>query len=275
MMCAWDDFLKILPSWISVELTKLDCTYLEELRLRRFAPPELSFGHSSRWLSRTVSGEDLDFVINTSSRYSPWAAATMGQGYLTSRGGHRIGLCGEAVISGGNMTGIRSITGLCIRAARDYPGIGSKIAKLEGSILILGPPGSGKTTLLRDTLRQIADTETVSVADERGEIFPVHFQRGKRMDVMTGCPKAAGIEMLLRTMGPQTIGVDEITSREDCDALIRAGWCGVRLVATAHAASVFDLKHRPVYSALAETGLFDHIVVLRRDKTWREEALTP
>ena len=79
--------------------------------------------------------------------------------------------------------------------------------------------------------------------------------------------------MLLRCMGPQTIGVDEITSEEDCESLIRAGWCGIRLIATAHAASVEDLRHRPVYRKLWESGLFHQAVVLRRDKTWITERM--
>jgi len=90
------------------------------------------------------------------------------------------------------------------------------------------------------------------------------------MDVLSGCGKAEGIEMLLRTMGPACIGVDEITSEEDTRAMVRAGWCGVRLIATAHAASVEDLYTRTVYSPLTQRKLFDHILVLNRDKTWKE-----
>ena len=93
------------------------------------------------------------------------------------------------------------------------------------------------------------------------------------MDVITGCGKPEGIEMALRTMGPDCITVDEITSDDDCAAMVRAGWCGVRLLASAHATSVFDLKKRPVYKPLMDCGLFDHILVLDRDKSWREERL--
>ena len=194
----------------------------------------------------------------------------MAEGYLTAPGGHRIGFCGDAVIRNGKMETIRKIHSLCVRVARDFCGISGHAASLDGSILLLGPPGSGKTTLLRDLLRRISQSDTVAVVDQRGEIFPEGITRGKRMDVISGCSKAEGIEMLLRTMGPSCIGVDEITSQEDTQALVRAGWCGVRLIATAHAASVEDLHTRTVYKPLVQTNLFDHILLLNRSKIWKE-----
>lgn len=270
MMCEWTKLLAILPGWLAPEVDKHGKQELEELRLRLGQVPELKMGSRSLWLDRIVSLDDLNYVINTASKYSPWTAATMAEGYLTASGGHRIGICGEAVIRSGRMETVRKIHSLCIRVARDFPGISGAAAAYEGSILLLGPPGSGKTTLLRDLLRRIAQSETVAVVDQRGEIFPEGIMRGKRMDVLWGCGKAEGIEILLRTMGPDCIGVDEITSQEDTQALIRAGWCGVRLIATAHAASVEDLYTRSVYKPLVQTSLFDHILVLNRNKTWKE-----
>ena len=96
---------------------------------------------------------------------------------------------------------------------------------------------------------------------------------GPHTDVLDACPKALGIPMLLRAMNPQIIAVDEITAAMDCDALLQAGWCGVRLLATAHASSLRDLNSRPLYRPLLESKLFDHFIVLRRDKTWREERM--
>lgn len=273
MMCAWKPLLGILPDWLASETDKYGKKELQELRLRLGQPPELVMGSRSLWLDRIVSRDDLNFIVNTASRYSPWAAGTASMGYLTAPGGHRIGLCGDVVMKKGTMDGIRQIGSLCIRVARDFDGIAGNAGHLKGSVLLLGPPGSGKTTLLRDISRRIAQQETVCVVDERGEIFPEGIARGKRMDVLTGCTKEEGIHILLRTMGPECIAVDEITSERDCDALIRAGWCGVRLLATAHAATVSDLHQRPVYKALVSSKLFDHILVLGRDKSWREERL--
>lgn len=272
MKCAWKELLSILPPWLAAEVERRDM--LQELRLRLDSPPELVFPEESQWLRRAVSRADLLFCVNTASRYSPWASQTMASGYLTAPGGHRIGLCGETVVNRGVMTGFREITSLCIRVARDFPGIGENAAGLSGSILLIGPPGSGKTTLLRDIVRTISQRETVAVVDEREELFPVEFrQSAKRMDVLTGCAKAEGIEIALRCMGPSSLAVDEITAEADCDALLRAGWCGVRLLATAHAASLQDLYRRAVYRPLVKAQLFSHVLVLHRDKSWREERM--
>lgn len=270
MMCEWTKLLGILPGWLATEVDKYGKKDLQELRLRIGQVPELNMGDRSLWLDRLVCQDDLNFVFNTSSKYSPWTAVTMAQGYVTAQGGHRIGICGETVVKNGRMETIRKITSLCIRVARDFHGISGDAATFSGSILLLGPPGSGKTTLLRDLLRRISQNVTVAVVDQRNEIFPEGITRGKRMDVLSGCSKADGIEMLLRTMGPSCIGVDEITSEEDTAAMIRAGWCGVRLIATAHASCMEDLLTRSVYRPITEVKLFDHILVLSRNKTWKE-----
>lgn len=274
MKCAWKELMAILPAWVGAEADRLGRDTLQEIRLRLGKPPELMLANGSVWLKQRVTQADIDFCVNTASRYSPWASQSIAEGYLTSRGGHRIGLCGAAVMQGGNMSGLREIRSLNIRVARDFPGIGAAAAKLKGSILLIGPPGSGKTTLLRDLLRIISVEETVSVVDERGELFPDTLSDcGKRLDILTGCPKTEGIDTVLRTMGPDCIGVDEITRESDCDALLCAGWCGVRLIATAHAASIGDLRQRAVYRPLIERKLFEHVLVLSRDKTWRRERI--
>lgn len=270
MMCAWQELLKILPPWLKNEVDQSDHERLCEIRLRIALPTELRFGSHSKFINRSATKDDLNFVVNTASRYSPWASASINQGYLTYAGGHRIGVCGEVVLKDGHPAGFRVISGVCIRVCHDYRGIGKKAAQLPGSVLILGPPGSGKTTLLRDILRCVAEREPVAVVDERGEIFPDHFQRGRMMDVLTGCPKQEGVDMVLRTMSPGIIAVDEITSEGDCEALIRAGWCGVRIFATAHAYSEGDLRKRPIYRRLFQCGLFDRLLILDRNRNWRE-----
>lgn len=273
MKCAWKELLNILPPWMRPEVDALGKDKLQELRLRLYAPPELVLVRNSRWLERNVCMEDLTFCIHAASQYSPWAASTASMGYLSAPGGHRIGMCGEAVIQNGSMTGIRNPSSLCIRIARDFSGISDGIP-LNRSLLILGAPGWGKTTLLRVLIRRRGEEGCqTAVVDERGELFPLGFPRGKRVDILTGCPKAQGIPALLRTMGPGCIAVDEITEIADCSAIMQAQGCGVQLLATAHASSLKDFFQRPVYRALAENKVFHTAVILRSDKSWYLERM--
>lgn len=271
MMCAWKSLLGILPQWLRPEVDAIGYREMEELRLRINAPPEIRKSRGSLFLKRNVCREDLHFVINQASHFSPWASDSVSQGYLTAPGGHRIGICGEAVCKNGVISGIREVSSLCIRVAKDYAGIGTSVREAKGSVLVLGAPGWGKTTLLRDMIRILSETDTVAVVDQRGELFPEGFLRGKRTDILTGTGKAEGIEMVLRAMGPRWIAVDEITAKGDCDALIRGLYCGVRLIATAHAASVEDFRNRSVYRPLLESNVFQTVFLLRPDKTYTME----
>lgn len=280
MKCAWNELLSILPTRMRVEVDKHGKDTLQELRLRLGHTPQMVTSQKNLWLEGTVTEQEIGFVVNTASRYSPWAAASAAKGYITSRGGHRIGLCGQAVIQENTMKGIRCPTSVCIRIARDYPGIAERATQITGNILILGPPGSGKTTLLRDLVRQKSQSEqgSVVVVDERGELFPVSsngycFDTGRCTDVLTDCSKTVGIEIALRTMGPTWIAMDEITAAQDCHAMTQAAWCGVYLIATAHASSVSDLRARAIYRPILECGLFDTALVMRRDKSWRKEQI--
>lgn len=276
MNCAWKELLSILPLWCRAEVDLLGRDTLQELRLRLGLVPELIRSNGSVRLKRAVTADDLSYIVNTASRYSPWAAATVAQGYITAPGGHRIGLCGQAVVQDGRMTGIRQISALCIRVARDFPGIAQKLQYLSGSALIIGPPGSGKTTLLRDLIRLKSDTQkgSIAVVDERGELFPAGCATGFRTDILTGCPKDQAIDRLLRAMSPAVIAMDEVTSEDDCAALRKAFWCGVDLLATAHASGKADLLARPVYQPLIKSGIFDSLVILQRDKSFKAERMS-
>ena len=274
MRCVWDSFLHLIPVRLRAEVNKHGDLGIQELRLRLGRPPELIKFNKSIWMKENVTYDDLDFVINMASAYSPWQAATARYGYITAEGGHRIGICGEFASDSEVHSGFSRVTSVCIRLARDYQGIGCEISKLDGSTLIIGPPGCGKTTLLRDIVREKSESGTeVVVVDERNEIFPQSkkqfcFYPGKKTDVLSRCSKRDGIEMAVRTLTPSVVAVDEITAEDDCDALIRAGRCGIDLLATAHARNRQDLLRRNIYKPHISLGIFQYLVVLNPDKTW-------
>lgn len=273
MMCAWKELIGILPHGLRPEVDRLGKETLQELRLRVNGQPELVLTIGRRQLSGKLTQEDIDFVVNAASRYSPWACETLRHGFLTAPGGHRIGVCGEVIFRKGEIEGIRKAKSLCIRVARDFPGISGNLGELTGNILILGPPGSGKTTLLRDLIRNLSRQSHVCVVDERQELFPEGFIRGGVVDVLSGCDKAAGMEMLLKTMGPEVIAVDEITSEGDCFGILRAANCGIRLLATAHAGTLADFESRDIYKPLRHRHLFDNLVLLNRNQTYTVERM--
>ena len=271
---SWRFLLEILPSWMREPVDRLGRDNLSQLRLRLGQPPRLEFSQGSWLLTQSVTAGDLDHCINAASRYSPWSQDSARQGYLRVEGGHRIGVCGRTVVKNGQVTGFQAVTSLCIRVARDIEGLVGPECADWGSILILGAPGWGKTTLLRDLARRIAEQETVSVVDERGELFPEGFEIGQHMDILTGVPKPQGVEMVLKTMGPAYIAVDEITSEADSLVMLQAANCGVHLLATVHGSGLSDLGQRPMYRRLLEAGVFRQILVLSRDQSYRRERVT-
>lgn len=278
MICAWQEFIKLLPVSLRHPVDKSYRDELIELRLRVGRKPELVLPRGSVWIEKETVKQDIQFIVNAVSQYSPWAAASMANGFLTAPGGHRIGFCGDVVTQNGMITGFREVSSLCMRVARSFPGIAGD--GVYGSALIIGRPGSGKTTLLRDLIRRQSEkgSGSICVVDERCELFPMvrglHcFDPGPKTDILSSCAKANGVLMVLRTMCPQYIAVDEITEEADCEALLNAGWCGVNLLATAHAADRNDLLQRPVYRLITANHIFDTLVIMQADKSWRAERM--
>lgn len=273
MSCAWRELLSILPDRLRQDVDRLGRDNLTELRLRIGRPAEMVLMDKICSVGARITGSELEHLVNIVTQYSPWAAATVSQGYLSASGGHRIGLCGDVVMMDGHVTGIRSVTSLCIRVARDLPGVAASSGEIKGSTIVIGAPGWGKTTLLRDLARMVAKDRTVCVIDERGELFPQDIRRGHRMDVLTGASKEDGILMALRCMGPEYIALDEITAAEDAHAVLQAHGSGVKLLATAHAGSLEDLRARPVYRELLTNRVFTSAIVLSSDKSYTRERI--
>lgn len=274
-----DNVARILPEEMARALLKMDeqsLVMVEEIRLRAgFEPTILTQGVETPLITgRYVGSGDLDIVLQRATMSSLHTAQDqLRHGFITTKGAVRIGVCGTATIDGA-ISGIRDFSSLAIRVARQVKGIGgaaiAEITKNQLSALIISPPGGGKTTFLRELIRVTSqDSCRVSIADERGELAAVYdgrpmFDVGKGTDIMSLCPKAQGAMMLLRSMNPEVIALDEITAGEDVRAIKEITNCGVRLYATAHAKSPDDLKKRPLYSEMLALGAFDCVVIISK-----------
>ena len=251
----------------------------EELRLRCGWPMAAVFPEGEVPLGeRKIVTQDLELLLEIASR------ASVREGYLTIEGGHRLGLCGTAVLENGQMRNLRSLSSVSIRIARQHPGAALPLLSglMEGgrlcSTLIAAPPGMGKTTLLRDLVRCISDGDgtpplRVGLADERGEVAALYggvpqLRVGRRTDVIEGCPKAQGAMLLLRAMNPQVLAMDEITAPEDVAALLTAAGCGAVLLATAHGEGD-ELTRRPLYRTMLEERIFQRVVSIQRTEQGR------
>ncbi len=251
----------------------------EELRLRVGQPPSLLWGENEHFLSADrVTGEDIARVLEKATGASLYSAAeAMRQGYFCV-GALRLGICGR-VTAGGGGSGFASYSSLCIRLAREYRGICASFADrlCEGGFsntLIVAPPGGGKTTALRDLIRSLADGgRRVGVIDERCEISGGVFDLGRCSDVISGLDKLSAALLLLRSMDPQIIASDEISSPGDLNAIREIFGCGVGILASAHGAGREDLMKRGAYRALIGEGVFTRLLVIRRRGGKRSYAL--
>ena len=264
------EILEHLPPALAEELhRRADPERLEEIHLRLHRRTEIVAGRKTTMLDYRAQEADLRILLETATGYSLYASQEyLRQGFCTTRDGCRLGLTGP-VTDGA----IRDISGLNIRIARPILGVADRalevLRRTPESTLILGGPGCGKTTLRRDLIRQVSDRlgDRVAVADTRVEIAAVYLgvpqlDVGERTDVLSGGEREEGVMMLLRTMNPQWIAVDEITSADDVLAMERCAYCGVRLLATAHAAGRADLLRRPVYRTLMERRIFWNLIEL-------------
>lgn len=274
-MNTYEKALGLLPRRLLTECSDIPSSEAEEFRLRAGRRATLLIGGTETPISSVpVDTSDIDSVIERATNASVHTAqSSIAKGFINCSGGIRIGLCGTGIIDKDKVTGMRGISSLAIRIPHEIRGCGqAAIDKVKadtvGSVLILSPPGYGKTTFLRECIRQLSDSgKRVSVADERGELAAVHrgvpqFDLGKASDIMSDVPKAQAVMMLLRAMNPQIIAMDEISSPEDVEAAETASGCGVRLIATAHAADKSELYRRPVYKRLLELGVFKNAVVI-------------
>lgn len=287
-MCG-EDILHILPIRIRCMVEKLGLDYakLWEIRLRVNSPFILRYEDAEIYVSGQgqrvdnmkqayiVTARDVNDTLECVCNHSLYAYEDeIRQGFVTVCGGHRVGVAGKIILDGTRIKCIRHISFLNIRVAHEIKGCCEPVLPYiyaDGrllSTLIVSAPCHGKTTLLRDMIRVVLDRgTTVGVVDERSEIAACYKgipqnDVGMRTDVLDCCPKAAGMMMLVRTMAPELIAVDEIGGPSDVDAIFGVVNCGCRLLATAHGYSIDDVRERAGIRRLVENRIFDRYVVL-------------
>ncbi|MGG1660147.1 stage III sporulation protein AA [Brevibacillus sp. NRS-1366] len=293
------EIMAILPPTVRSILSALPSEVrekLEEIRLRQNQPLEIRYGQQTSYVTAagqltSISKQGWVFteeqavkLLNQVSQHSLYALEEeLKRGYITVVGGHRIGIAGKVVLDKGEVKGIRDVTSFNIRIAREKKGAAQKVLPylfengVLQSTLLISPPQCGKTTLLRDMARSISygsewsSSRKVGIVDERSELAGClqgvpQRDVGPRTDVLDACPKAAGMMMLIRSMSPDVLIVDEVGRPEDGDAVWEAIHAGVAVICSAHGADVTEVAKRPMLGNLIRQGAFSRYIVLSRTK---------
>lgn len=282
--------VSIFPVAMRETLLKQDWTGLEEIRVRNGYPIELIYDNRNKWLNIQgciVDRHSLDEMINYITGYSVYAMEEeLKQGYITLEGGHRIGVTGHATYDrqrngAYQVTNIVDIGGLNIRIAHEKKGCAKEIIPFLRSgqsiynTLIFAAPGIGKTTYLRDAIRILANGDEehegfkCCVIDERSEIAACKMGKpqndlGSRTDVLDACPKEVGMRMVLRTMSPQIIAVDELGKQGEFEMLESMRCSGVNVLGTMHAGSIREMFSNPMIKDCMEKAIIQRYVELLR-----------
>lgn len=287
-----ESLLRFLPRQVKIFLLNsgIKSKDIQEIKLRT-GKPLMILCEKNELIVRGISSSvyivteaDIKEMLEYISNYSLYAyEEEMRQGFITIEGGHRIGLCGKTIVEKGQIKNLRHVSSINVRIAREVRGCAEKLFShliKDGSILhtlIISPPRCGKTTLLRDIIRQISDGnqyikgQTVGVVDERSEIGGCYRgiaqnQLGIRTDILDGCPKEEGMLMLIRSMGPQVIAVDEIGTKADVHAVDYAMHCGCKMLATVHGKSLEEIRDKPILGTLVKEKRFERYIVLGNQK---------
>lgn len=257
---------------------------LQEIRIRVDKPIILKLREKDLILQYNILQTEILQIVERLCENSIYAYKNqICEGFITIKGGHRVGLTGSCVIENGKITNIKYISSLNIRIAREVKNCSTRILReiidIENKTIynsiIVAPPGRGKTTVLRDIIRRLSDGieeinfrgKTCGVVDERGEIAAMYKGTpqndvGIRTDIIENVSKNKGIHMLIRTMTPEIIACDEIGSKEDVEAIHYALYSGVKGIFTMHGKNVEDIKNNKQIYELIENREIQKIIFL-------------
>lgn len=257
---------------------------LEEIRIRVSKPIILKLANKEIIVEYIVTTQDILEIVEKITENSMYSyQQQICSGYITLKGGHRVGISGNVVMEENKVINVNYIYSLNFRIARQIIGVAEKVVNEVmkndeiSNTLIISKPGAGKTTILRDLIRIISKTKTVGVVDERGEIAAMYKNEpqndlGIKVDILSNISKSFGIKMLVRSMSPDVIVADEIGTKEDIEAIKYAVTSGVKGIFTAHANNIEDIKKSPILKELLDLNLIDKIIIL--DKNNRENIET-
>lgn len=284
---SYNDILRYFPDNIRVVLeNEINNNFIiEEIRIRNSKPIILKLNNFEKIINYIVQTEDVLNTLQSICENSIYSYQNqICEGFITIKGGHRIGITGSAVIENNQVKNLNYISNLNFRIARQIIGCSNNIIKeiinQEGNTiyntLIVSPPGAGKTTLLRDIIRNLSNgTEEITgknigVVDERGEIAAMYKgipqnDLGIRTDIIENIKKSIGMKMLIRSMAPEIIVADEIGSKEDVQEINYAVCSGIKGIFTAHGNSLEDLKLNPAIAELIEKNIFERLIFLDKN----------
>ena len=270
--------------------TEIDYDRLYEIRLRAGRPLFLTYDKGECFLRTkgrepyVVTREDLKETLEYVSGYSLYAYEDeLRQGYMSVQGGHRVGVTGKVILDGDRIRGMKYISCINLRLAHEIRGCADPVMgyirkeNWTAHTLLISPPRCGKTTLLRDMIRQLSNGfgkipgVTVGVVDERSELAGCYQgipqnDLGIRTDVLDGCPKAHGMQMLIRSMSPSVVAVDELGREEDFKAVESVIYSGCKLIATAHGASLEEIFSTPFFGRLRKMKVFERYILLGKEQ---------